>query len=220
MKTAFILGNGVSRKPVNLNGLVGQGTIFGCNALYREFDNYDYLISIDPTFQAIIESYASYLEFNNYDYLSSINPKFQAIIERLDEAMGKDDRIIFPPQDECWESIEYSPNRRRSNAGMNAMLEAIRREHDKLYCLGFDFLLNDPVASTDNIFKGQEGYGPETHANANDNVHRVRYLEWFMRKYSLVNFVFVLPDNANFTALTAKNVTGMYVSKFKEKFNA
>jgi len=26
---------------------VGQGTIFGCNALYRDFDGYDYLVAID-----------------------------------------------------------------------------------------------------------------------------------------------------------------------------
>jgi len=78
-----------------------SGTIFGCNALYREFDKYDYLVSIDKTFQTIIEA--------------------------NDEVFGKDDRIIFPPPDECWEDLEYSPNRRRSNAGMNAMLEAIER---------------------------------------------------------------------------------------------
>lgn len=194
MKKAFIIGNGVSRKPVNLENLVGQGTIFGCNALYREFKKFDYLISIDPSFQAIIKS--------------------------VDETMGKDERIIFPPEDECWESVEYSRNRRRSNAGMNAMTEAIRRNHDKLYCLGFDFLLLDPNLSTENIFKNQEGYGVETHANASDNIHRVRYLEWFLRKNSLTSFVFVLPDNVPFTSLSAKNVSGMNISKFKDKFNA
>lgn len=195
MSRAFIIGNGVSRKPVNLQSLVGQGKIFGCNALYREFNNYDYLVSIDPTFQAIIES--------------------------VDEAMGKDERLIFPPEDECWESPEYSPNRRRSNAGMNAMLEAIRRTDARtLYCLGFDFLLTDPVASTDNVFKDQVGYGIETHANANDNIHRVKYLEWFMNKHNMINFIFVLPDNSNFVTLTPRNVSGMHLSKFKEKFNA
>ena len=129
MKTAFIIGNGTSRKPVDLNKLVGKG-IFGCNALYREFKNYDYLISIDR--------------------------QFQMIMEANDEVFKEDKRNIFPPEDECYESAEYNPQRRRSNAGTNAMLEAIRRNHDKLYCLGFDFLLEDDELSEDNLFKNQK----------------------------------------------------------------
>lgn len=191
MKKAFIIGNGISRKPVDLNKLVGKGTIFGCNALYREFDKYDYLVSIDKTFQTIIEA--------------------------NDDVFGKDERLIFPPPEECWEDAEYSPNRRRSNAGMNAMLEAIRRDHDKLYCLGFDFLLKDNELSEDNLFKNQLGYGPETHANHLDNKYRIAYLEWFMRKYSQTKFVFVLPDNQSFQPLSAPNVSGQFISKFIEK---
>ena len=42
---AFIIGNGVSRKPIDLHQLKGKGTIFGCNALYRDFNDYDYLKS-------------------------------------------------------------------------------------------------------------------------------------------------------------------------------
>jgi len=46
MKKAFILGNGPSRKPVNLEGLRDHGTIFGCNALYRDFTP-DVLVAVD-----------------------------------------------------------------------------------------------------------------------------------------------------------------------------
>lgn len=191
MKKAFIIGNGVSRKPVDLEKLVGKGTIFGCNALYREFDKFDYLVSIDE--------------------------QFQQIMSAVDEVLGKDDRIIFPPEDECWEDAAYSPRRKRSNAGMNAMLEAIRRDHDKLYCLGFDFILKDKDISEDNIFKNQEGYGPETHANHLDNINRVKYFDWFARKHNNTKFVFVLPKDQQYHTVTAPNVTGMYVEKFIEK---
>jgi len=44
---AIIIGNGKSREEINLDYIVGQGTIFGCNALYRNFDGYDYLVAID-----------------------------------------------------------------------------------------------------------------------------------------------------------------------------
>ena len=45
-KCAFVLGNGVSRKGVDLSVLQKQGTVYGCNALYREFDP-DYLVAVD-----------------------------------------------------------------------------------------------------------------------------------------------------------------------------
>jgi len=37
MKIAFILGNGVSRKNIDLTKLSYYGETFGCNALYRDF---------------------------------------------------------------------------------------------------------------------------------------------------------------------------------------
>jgi hypothetical protein len=37
MSAAFVLGNGVSRLAVDLSVLKQRGTVYGCNALYREF---------------------------------------------------------------------------------------------------------------------------------------------------------------------------------------
>jgi hypothetical protein len=46
MAAAFVLGNGVSRQALDLNTLKPLGTIYGCNAIYREFVP-DVLISTD-----------------------------------------------------------------------------------------------------------------------------------------------------------------------------
>lgn len=43
---AFVLGNGTSRKSLNLNEIKSRATIYGCNALYREFEP-DHLIAVD-----------------------------------------------------------------------------------------------------------------------------------------------------------------------------
>lgn len=43
---AFVLGNGTSRQRLKLGNLKGKGVIYGCNALYREFEP-DYLIAVD-----------------------------------------------------------------------------------------------------------------------------------------------------------------------------
>ena len=46
IKTAFVLGNGTSRKSIDLNQLNDKGTVYGCNALYREFDP-NFLVAVD-----------------------------------------------------------------------------------------------------------------------------------------------------------------------------
>jgi hypothetical protein len=46
MSAAFVLGNGVSRLAVDLSVLKQRGTVYGCNALYREFTP-DVLVSTD-----------------------------------------------------------------------------------------------------------------------------------------------------------------------------
>ena len=46
MAIAFVLGNGTSRKNINLEQLRISGTIYGCNALYREFTP-DVLVATD-----------------------------------------------------------------------------------------------------------------------------------------------------------------------------
>lgn len=44
---SFVLGNGRSRLNLNLEKLKKYGKIYGCNALYREFEP-DYLVAVDP----------------------------------------------------------------------------------------------------------------------------------------------------------------------------
>jgi len=44
--TAFVLGNGTSRAPIDLVELKPHGKIYACNAVYREFDP-DYLVAVD-----------------------------------------------------------------------------------------------------------------------------------------------------------------------------
>ena len=46
MGPAFVLGNGISRQQIDLNLLKTLGRVYGCNAIYREFEP-DVLISLD-----------------------------------------------------------------------------------------------------------------------------------------------------------------------------
>jgi hypothetical protein len=186
---AIIIGNGASRKEIDLNTLVGKGTIYGCNALYRDFDGWDYLVAIDD--------------------------------RMIDEIKTTEKRLpgkaIFPPEEERYESREYSPQMRRSNAGMNAMMEAIRNGATTLYCLGFDFILAGANA-TINVYNGTVNYEAHTQAGLMEaNYHRVQYLDWFVQKHPNVKFVFVIPDDSQVKPMEGYNILGMRISKFKEK---
>jgi hypothetical protein len=56
MTVAFVLGNGTSRQKLDLAQLASLGPVYGCNALYREFEP-AVLISTDaPISRAIQES--------------------------------------------------------------------------------------------------------------------------------------------------------------------
>ena len=180
MNTAFIIGNGTSRKGFDLTKLKPFGTIYGCNALYRDFfDNSipDYLVAIDDGIIAEIEG---------SDFPSK--------------------RVIIPPIDERWEPAECNIGRPRSNAGMNAMREAIKAGYNQLICLGFDFLIQDGNQLLSNMYDGTQNYGPETRANAADNPGRMNYLRWLVTKHPDIDFIFIFPEGLTITQIPSMNV--------------
>jgi hypothetical protein len=54
MDVAFVLGNGVSRRGIQLEELRQHGPIYGCNALYRDFTP-DVLVATDKAIAGHIE---------------------------------------------------------------------------------------------------------------------------------------------------------------------
>jgi hypothetical protein len=54
MTIAFVLGNGVSRQGIDLDQLRAHGSIYGCNALYREFTP-DVLVATDRPIATVIQ---------------------------------------------------------------------------------------------------------------------------------------------------------------------
>lgn len=76
MRTAFVLGNGQSRRNVCLEQLKNHGRVYGCNALHRDFVP-DVLVATDrPIATAIQESgYALQHEFYTRRPLSGLGAK-------------------------------------------------------------------------------------------------------------------------------------------------
>lgn len=202
--TAYIIGNGASRQPFDLMILRGKGTVFGCNALYRDFSftspKYvlpDFLIAIDDAITVEIES---------SDFPSN--------------------RVIIPPENEKWEPVElhwgrsatkdWNPARPRSNAGMNAILEAIKKGYSDLYIFGFDSLVVDNKVALSNLYDGTDCYGYDTRANLQDTRNRMTFLGWVIEKNPDTHFTFCYPKDMIDSGVYLPQAPNVSISNFDE----
>lgn len=185
-KTGIIIGNGKTRQSIDLEELRSVGEFYGANGIYRDMV-VDWLIAIDDTM----------------------------ILEILESNFPRH-KFIVPPYDEQFESADYSPYRRRANAGMVAMNEAIKRDCEILYCFGFDFMLNDEHLNSANVYDGTPSYGPETRASVQDCINRVKYMDWFASQNPEIRFIFTYPESFNKISLrnnvSAPNILVSYIS--------
>lgn len=109
---AFILGNGKSRLTVDPKILLNLGTVYGCNAQYREFEPH-YLIAVDV--KMVNEIISSGYHKTNQVWT---NPN-KGII-------SKNHINLFNPH-KGWSS------------GPTALWFATQNHHKEIYILGFDF---------------------------------------------------------------------------------
>lgn len=178
-----IVGNGTSRANYDLMKFHRAGiSVWGCNALYREYQP---------------------VTFPLPDKLVMVD---DGIIEEVRHSQFPKDNIIIPTVDERWEPAEANPNRPRMNAGMAAMIQAIRIGYTRLICLGFDFLIMESAQSVSNLYDGTDNYGPNTRANVSDNGNRISFLHWLMSHNRHVTFQFVYPSNTIVHTLYDQNI--------------
>jgi hypothetical protein len=133
-KTAFVLGNGTSRKSINLEQLKTKGTVYGCNALYRDFDP-DFLVAVDVKM---------ILEINQARYQHS-----HPVWTNPNRAYDKMNGFNFFNPSKGWSS------------GPTALHLASEHQNNVIYIIGFDYQgiedkINNIYASTPNYKKSHE----------------------------------------------------------------
>ena len=128
MTTAFVLGNGISRRAISLESLRKHGMIYGCNALYREFVP-DVLVSTDRPISTQIQE-TGYAVKNRYHTRKPI------------EGLGAKSLIK--------DYYGFS-------SGPNALGLAARDQHSTIYLLGFD-MGPTPQQTFNNIYADTEFY--------------------------------------------------------------
>lgn len=130
MKVAFVIGNGVSRREIDLSCIKKHGTVYGCNALYREFEP-DVLVATDTFISQTIQD-SGYAK-NHVFYTRFPRPQSGA--------------RVLPSES------------RRSASGPNALYLSIDDGHDLIYLVGFD-MGPTVSNTLNNIYAGTEHYLP------------------------------------------------------------
>ena len=78
--TAFVLGNGQSRKGIEINDLMEKGTVYACNAVYRTHQPH-WLVAVDP--KMMLEIAETDYAVNNKVY-SNFNAQYNKVQKLLD----------------------------------------------------------------------------------------------------------------------------------------
>jgi hypothetical protein len=131
---AFVLGNGKSRLNLNLPELKSKGVIYGCNALYREFEP-DHLIAVDV--KMINEIVAA-------GYTST-----HSVWTNPNKGVSSKSNVNFFNPHKGWSS------------GPTALWFACEQGHKKIYIFGFDYQgiegkFNNVYANTFNYKKSDD----------------------------------------------------------------
>jgi hypothetical protein len=134
---AFVLGNGESRKGIDINDLKEKGTVFACNAVYRTHRP-DFLVAVDPKmiFEIAETDYPVHNKvWSNFNAQYNKHPKILNHVNWFKPSLG-------------WSS------------GPTALRMACEHGFREIYILGFDYQgLNQGKRYTlNNIFGDTRNY--------------------------------------------------------------
>ena len=184
-RVAWIIGNGPSRKGIDLNDL--DGDTFGCNALYRDFTP-TYLLSGDagvikeiceseypknnkcifPDWNPIPIDYQEALlepfRHGQYEIYNS-NPNGYSYVQIFGNEHEGSKQVHVVGCDPAWQiesmtgpfgDADFSVN---FFAGSNALAHACYKEYEEINLIGFDSVWNFVDDTYQNIYAGTDNYG-------------------------------------------------------------
>jgi hypothetical protein len=189
---AFVLGNGLSRLKLKHQNLLDKGTVYGCNAIYREFSPH-YLIAVDVKMvnEIIAAGYAT---------------KENQVWTNPNKGISTKENInLFNPH-KGWSS------------GPTALWMACSHGAEQVYIFGFDYQglkgrFNNVYADTFNYKKATD--------NATFHGNWLNQTEKIIKEFKNIKFYRVIdtggfiPDQLGKQHLNLQHIN---YSQFKEKF--
>lgn len=162
---AFVLGNGRSRLNVQADKLLELGTVYGCNAQYREFEPH-FLTAVD-------------VKMVNEIIASGYNKKHQ-VWTNPNKGIHTKKNINF-----------FSPHKGWSS-GPTALWFACTNGHKNIYILGFDY--QGLSGKFNNVYADTHNYKKSTDS-ATFFGNWLNQTERTVREYENINFCRVIQEN-------------------------
>ncbi len=172
---AFVLGNGESRKGININDLKEKGTVYACNAVYRTHQPH-WLVAVDPKMMNEIAE-TDYVVHNKV--YSNFNKQYEKHQKLLDH-------VTWSKPSLGWSS------------GPTALKLACDHGFKEIYILGFDYQ-GHKEESKNNRFRLNNIFG-DTRNYKKSNQEATFYGNWMnqtkrcLKDYQDVTFHRVIPE--------------------------
>lgn len=192
-----MIGNGPSRKELDLHCINATMHTYGCNVLYRDFMP-NYLISMDwPIVLEILENDIHH----RTNFYTQDNANFNHV------------------SSEKKERINWLKNMaRRLDSGNSALEVALDHEYETIYMIGFDYNTDDKLP---NIYHGTKNYARNSTVPAAESMAR----EWQQRLRNLIKQypdTQIIRVNGSNTAMNidATNYSEITIEQFKEIYDS
>jgi hypothetical protein len=192
-KVAFVLGNGTSRKDLDLTKLKQNGTVYGCNAIYREYLP-DYLVAVDT--KMVVELNKELVQHRC------------AVWTNPNKAYSKFTGFNF-----------FSPSKGWSS-GPTALHMASDHSNDEIYILGFDYKgLGTNSELVNNIYADSFNY-KRSNERATYYGNWLKQTTITIQKFSKKRYIRVFGENVFVPNELCKlpNLTHISIDEFKKNF--
>ena len=173
---AFVLGNGESRRGIDINDLKQHGTVFACNGVYRTHQPH-WLIAVDPKMM---------LEIAETDY-----PEHIIVELNLNNQYEKHQKLL--------DHVTWSRPSMGWSSGPTALKLACDKGFKEIYILGFDYQGHSEKQNKSNRFKFNNVF-KDTRNYKKSNDEATFYGNWMNQTkrcctdYKDVKFHRVIPD--------------------------
>jgi hypothetical protein len=172
MNHVFLIGNGLSRQPIDLRELQKHGPIWGCNALYRDMVP-DMLLITDKAMQD--EAY------------NAVGPDYCKMI-------FKNTKENFPWRREHHKVLTFNTVKGckvQQNSGVYLLYFALKWGFKEIWLLGFDFC-TPKTNAVNNVYKGTQNY--KSNPKFRDSLLKP-FKEWEAKNRNHVTFKRVFDEN-------------------------
>lgn len=188
---AFVLGNGRSRLAIDPRSLLNLGTVYGCNAQYREFEPH-YLIAVD---------------------VKMVNEIIAAGYHKTHQVWTNPNKGITTKN-----NINFFSPHKGWSSGPTALWFAASQGHKEVYILGFDY--QGVAGKFNNVYADTFNYKKSTDA-ATYFGNWLSQTEKTIKEFRQTKFFRVIEPGAfipDRLGPTLPNLSHISVSEFENKF--